>query len=83
MKLIITSLVAFTLAAGVASAGQFPGTSRNSAVERPVPNTKQIEVRAGSVLTTPELKRAGLSADDLVIVTSFPTIENARQTNER
>lgn len=83
MKVITASLVALGLVASAASAGQFPGTSRNSSVERPAPNTQQIEIKAGSVLTTPELKRANLAADDLITVTSFPTVENARLTNER
>ncbi|RJE83148.1 hypothetical protein [Paracoccus onubensis] len=83
MKVLTASLLALGLVASAASAGQFSGTSRNSIVERPAPNTQQIEVRAGSVLTTPELKRANLAADDLITVTSFPSPENARLTNER
>lgn len=61
----------------------FPETHRNARIERPAPNTRQIQVRAGKVLTARELQSAGLSADDLVTVTSFPTSEWARNLYER
>ena len=83
MKVLTASLVALTLAAGVASAAQFPGTSRNSSVEPQPSSAQQVEVRAGTVLTTPELKRAKLKADDLITVTSFPSVENAQASYER
>lgn len=83
MKVITTGLVALALAAGAASASNFPDTNRNASVERPAPNTTQIEVKAGKVLTTRELQNANLSADDLISVTSFPTSEWAKTHYER
>ncbi|SIT01195.1 hypothetical protein [Paracoccus saliphilus] len=83
MKVITTGLVALALAAGAASASNFPETHRNASVERPAPNTTQIEVKAGKVLTTRELQSANLSADDLITVTSFPTSEWAKTHYER
>lgn len=83
MKVITASLVALALATGAASASNFPETHQNASVERPAPNTQQIQVKAGKVLTSRELHNAGLSADDLITVTSFPTSEWAKNHYER
>lgn len=77
MKVFTVTLSALVLAAGVASAASFPQTSRNAEPIRSPSSAEQIEVKAGTVMTSRELRSAGLKADDLVTVTNFPSSEVA------
>lgn len=75
MKVFTTALTALALTATVASAASFTQTSRNA---EPIPSpssAEQIEVQAGTVMTSRELRSAGLKADDLITVTNFPSQE--------
>lgn len=76
MKVFTTALTALALTATVASASNFPQTSRNA---EPIPSpssAEQIQVPAGSVMTSHELRSAGYDADDLITVTNFPSSED-------
>lgn len=82
MKRFAFALTAMTLISGAASAATF-GNERPGEPAVPAKAVETVDVRAGSVMTDVELRRAGLSADDKLTVTNFPSSEWALAHPER
>jgi len=82
MKRFAFALAALTLVSGAASAAT-SDHERPEATVQPVQAEETVAVRAGSVLTAVELHRAGLSADEKLTVTNFPSSEWAMTHYER
>jgi len=81
MKTIMIALTALTMATGVA------GAATNTRNERPdafstAAAVDTMQVRAGSVMTSVELTRAGIAADTMVTITSFPTKTSVATNNQ-
>ncbi len=80
MKRFAIALTALTLTAGAAAA--------TTMSERPEPRTtpvvaeQTITVPASKVMTATELTRAGLKADDKLVVTAFPSRDLALSGNQ-
>ncbi|WP_182911591.1 hypothetical protein [Paracoccus sp. JM45] len=75
------ALTALTMATGVA------GAATNMRNERPDATSTAaavdtMQVRADSVMTSVELTRAGIAADTMVTITSFPTNTSVAINNQ-
>lgn len=74
MKHTVAILTALALSAGAATAADVNRMNeRPEGVARVVSAQHTTQVRADSVLTTKELRRAGLSADARITITSYPS----------
>ncbi|MDB6177645.1 hypothetical protein PAF17_08980 [Paracoccus sp. Z330] len=82
MKRFAIALTALSLASGAASAATF-GNERPGEPAQPTTAVETVDVRAGSVMTASELRRAGLDADAKLTVTNFPSSEWALAHPER
>ncbi len=72
MKKIALAVSALALLAGAANAAGFNAVERPDAVVAATDVTK-VEVKAKDVVFPQDLRRAGLSADETVSVTLFPS----------
>lgn len=73
MKRLLTLSTVIVLVAGAASAAIDPQHERPEAYTASVSAIQKVQITAGSLLSGKELQRAGLSADDAVEVTQFPS----------
>ncbi|MFN3525301.1 MAG: hypothetical protein ACK4YU_04365 [Paracoccus sp. (in: a-proteobacteria)] len=75
MKTFVFALTALTLATGTAMAASNTTTHERPSFEMQANAARLVEVPAGSVMTSRELRQAGLRANDLVSVTLISTSE--------
>jgi hypothetical protein len=82
MKTIMIALTALTMATGVAGAATNSRNERPDDISTAPAHVETVQVRADSVMTAVELSRASLNADDLVMITAFPTNTQIAKNNQ-
>lgn len=75
MKSILVALTALSLTAGAVAAAPSGQTNERPGTAAVHTEAKEVvEVRAGTVMSSTELTRAGLKADDKLVVTRVPSV---------
>jgi len=81
MRTIMIALTALTMATGVAGAATDTRNERPDVIST-ASAAETMQVRADSVMSTVELTRAGIAADTMVTITSFPTNTTVAYNNQ-